>query len=76
MAAPSSATDGGIVSLRDQVDFISHVADCYPDITRGFAQELIEILTLHHASLESELREKVVASLVLLRKKDIIDSLT
>jgi protein SDA1 len=32
-------------------------------------------LTLHHAKLESELREKVVGSLVLLRRKDIIDSI-
>ncbi|KAK2768380.1 Severe Depolymerization of Actin [Arachnomyces sp. PD_36] len=74
MAAPSSATDTGIISLRDLIEFISHVADCYPEITKDFPQELIDILTQHHLVLEPELREKIVGSLVLLKKKDIIDS--
>lgn len=74
LRAPSSATDAGIVSLRDLIDFISHVADCYPDITKSFPDELSQVLTVHHKSLESELREKIVGSLVLLRRKDIIDS--
>jgi protein SDA1 len=52
------------------------VADCYPTITKNFPHELIEILSLHHATLETELREKIVGSLVLLRKKEIIDSNT
>ena len=76
MAAPTSATDSGIVSLRDLIDFVSHVADCYPNIAKDFPRELVEILTLHHPVLEPELREKVVGSLVLLRKKGIIDSTT
>ncbi|KAI9721236.1 MAG: hypothetical protein M1812_002397 [Candelaria pacifica] len=74
LQAPSSATDGGIVSFRDLIDFVSHVADCYPAITAKFPQELAEILTLHHTVLEAELREKIVGSLVLLRRKEIIDS--
>jgi NUC130/3NT domain len=76
MGAPTSATDNGIVSLRDLIDFVSHVAGCYPDITKRFPQELIDILTLHHPVLDPELREKIVGSLVLLRKKEIIDSTT
>ncbi|KAI9741780.1 MAG: Severe Depolymerization of Actin [Cirrosporium novae-zelandiae] len=74
LQAPSTATDSGIISLRDLIDFISHVADCYRDITKTFPGELMHILTLHHESLEYELREKIVGSLVLLRKKEIIDS--
>ena len=74
LQAPSSATDAGIVSLRDLVDFTSHVAECFPELTARFPGELIEILSLHHQVLESELREKIVGSLVLLRRKDIIDS--
>lgn len=74
MAAPSAATDTGIISLRELIDFISHVADCYPEITKDFPQELIDILTQHHVVMEPDLREKVVGSLVLLRKKEIIDS--
>jgi protein SDA1 len=74
MAAPSSATDMGVISLRDLIDFISHVADCYPDIAKNFSGELVEMLSRHHAVLEPDLREKIVGSLVLLRKKEIIDS--
>ena len=76
MAAPSSATDTGIISLRDLIDFVAHVADCYPEITKDFPSELIEILSQHHTVLDPDLREKIVTSLVLLRKKDIIDSAT
>lgn len=76
MAAPTAATDTGVISLRDLIDFISHVADCYPDILRNFAQELIDMLAQHHLVLEPELREKLVGSLMLLRKKDLLDSAT
>jgi protein SDA1 len=75
MASPAS-TDGGIISLRDLIDFISHVADCYPDIVKDFPQQLMDMLMQHHSVLEPELREKIVGSLVLLRKKEIIDSIT
>jgi protein SDA1 len=50
------------------------VADCFPEDTAEFPEDLKSILTLHHAKLESELREKIVGSLVLLRRKEIIDS--
>lgn len=76
MAAPSSANDTGVISLRDLIDFISHVADCYPDITKDFPQQLIDMLLQHHLSLDPDLREKIVGSLVLLRKKDLLDSAT
>ena len=76
MAAPASTVDSGIISLRELIDFISHVSDCYPEITKDFPNELIQLFTLHHNDLEPEMREKVVGSLVLLRKKDIIDSTT
>ncbi|KAF2843808.1 SDA1 domain-containing protein [Patellaria atrata CBS 101060] len=71
---PSSGNNNGIISLRDLIDFIAHVADCYPAETAEFPDQLIGLLTLHHESLEPELREKVVGSLVLLRKKEIVDS--
>ena len=53
---------------------MAHVADCYPDVSTTFPEELIQILTMHHTELEPELREKIVGSLVLLRNKDVIDS--
>jgi len=74
MTSPTTATSAGIVSFRDLIDFVSHVSDCYPEDTATFPQDLNSILTQHHAVLESELREKVVGALVLLRRKEIIDS--
>lgn len=74
--APSSLPSDSIISLRDLIDFISHVADCYPDITANFPNDLAGLLTNHHDQLDSEVREKLVGSLVLLRKKEIIDSTT
>ena len=76
MQAPKSATDDGLISFRDLIDFVAHLADCYPELTANVPAQLIEILELHHAELESELREKIIGSLVLLRKKDILDSST
>lgn len=74
LQAPSSATDAGIVSFRDLIDFVAHLADCYPTLTAAFPDQLIETLTIHHRDLEPELRQKIVGSLVLLRKKEILDS--
>lgn len=50
------------------------MADLYPDLTASFPDHLKELLTRHHATLDKELREKIVGSLTLLRRKDVIDS--
>lgn len=76
LQSPTTTDDTGLIRLRDLIDFISHVAECYPDITSTFPQDLIRLLELHHATLESELRDKILGSLVLLRKKGTIDSNT
>jgi len=76
LQAPSSATDAGIISFRELIDFVSHVVECYPIEAAQFPEELIKIINLHHKDLESELREKIIGSLVLLRRKEIIDSST
>ncbi|KAH3907452.1 ribosome biogenesis-related protein SDA1 [Parastagonospora nodorum] len=69
-----SATDSGLVALKDLIEFISHVADRYPDLTSKFPGELAQILLQHHEVLEYDLRDKIVGSIVLLRNKDVIDS--
>ena len=76
MQAPSSTTDAGIVSLLDLIEFIAHVAGHYTEECADFPRQLIEILSLHHAELEAELCEKIAGSLVLLRRKEVIDSST
>lgn len=74
LQAPTSADDKGLVSLRELIDFVTHCADLYPEDTKTFPDDLTTLLNLHHAVLESELRDKIVGSLVLLRKKEVIDS--
>jgi protein SDA1 len=76
LQAPTSATDSGLISFRDLIEFVAHVATCYREETKEFPRQLIEILGTHHAQLEGELREKIVGSLVLLRKKEVVDSET
>ena len=75
LQAPST-TDDGIVLLQDLIDFVAHVAHCYPQETAAFPKDLMHILSKHHVDLEPELREKIVGSLVLVRRKEIIDSST
>jgi protein SDA1 len=76
LQSPTTTDDSGIVRLRDLIDFVSHVADCYPKLTKNFAGDLIGLLERHHDTLETELRDKIVGSLVLIRKKELIDSNT
>jgi protein SDA1 len=71
--SPTTTDDTGLVRLRDLVDFISHVADCYPKLTTTFPSDLIKLIENHHATLDTELRDKIVGSIVLLRKKGLVD---
>ncbi|KAL1887353.1 Severe Depolymerization of Actin [Ceratocystis pirilliformis] len=74
LVSPSTATPDSIQSFHDIIDLIAHVADCYPEDTASFASDLKTMLLQHHKLLHPELREKAVGSLVLLRRKDQIDS--
>ncbi|KAL2167260.1 hypothetical protein VTG60DRAFT_1488 [Thermothelomyces hinnuleus] len=74
MSSPTTASSEDVKKFHDLVDLVAHVADLYPDITAPFPDHLKELLNQHHATLDKELREKVVGSLVLLRRKDVIDS--
>lgn len=74
LVSPSTATGESIGAFHDIIDLVAHVADCYPEETRTFPEDLKAILTQHHAILHPDLREKLVGSLVLLRNKDVIDS--
>ena len=74
LTSPQSADANSLIKLREHIDFVSHVADCYPQITSSLTADLGALITQHHGVLEQELREKVVGSLVLLRNKDLLDS--
>lgn len=71
----ASTDDNSIVSLREYITFVSHVADCYPSLTAQFPDDLISLLSKHHTRLEPDLREKIVGALVILRNKDVINSI-
>ncbi|KAK5105624.1 Severe Depolymerization of Actin [Lithohypha guttulata] len=76
LANPSVTADNGASSFRELLEFVAQVSDCYKSQTKEFASQLISILSSHHEVLEPELREKIVGSLVIVRKKELIDSNT
>ncbi|CAK7215854.1 Severe Depolymerization of Actin [Sporothrix bragantina] len=74
LTAPANASPDQIRAFHDLIDLLAHIADCYPEALRSFPEDLAAILTQHHAVLHPELRDKIVGSLGLLRRKDILDS--
>ncbi|KAI1753675.1 SDA1-domain-containing protein [Xylaria castorea] len=74
LADPLGVDAESLVTFREHMDLIAHCAEKYPDITATFPDSLRDILTAHHATLDPALREKLVTSLSLLRRKDVIDS--
>ncbi|KAI1158520.1 SDA1-domain-containing protein [Nemania serpens] len=74
LADPLGVDAESLATFREHMDLIAHCAEKYPDITASFPDSLRDILTTHHATLDSTLREKIVTSLSLLRRKEVIDS--
>ncbi|CAK7219349.1 Severe Depolymerization of Actin [Sporothrix curviconia] len=74
LTAPANASPDQIRAFHDLIDLLAHIADCYAEALRSFPEDLAAILTQHHAVLHPELRDKIVGSLGLLRRKDILDS--
>lgn len=72
--SPTTAAADSVESFHNMIDLIAHVADCYPEETRTFPDDLKAIVSQNHETLHHELRDKVVGSLVLLRRKEVIDS--
>lgn len=72
--SPTTAAADSVESFHNMIDLIAHVADCYPEETRTFPDDLKAIVSQNHEILHHELRDKVVGSLVLLRRKEVIDS--
>ncbi|KAI0552846.1 SDA1-domain-containing protein [Xylaria curta] len=74
LADPLGVDAESLATFREHMDLIAHCAEKYPDITATFPDSLRDILTAHHATLDPALREKIVTSLFLLRRKEVIDS--
>ncbi|KAI5799985.1 SDA1-domain-containing protein [Geopyxis carbonaria] len=73
MSQPTSAHAELFAEL---IGFMAQVSSCYPDLTPTFSDDLAQLLIKNHAALDTDLREKLVQSLVLLRNKDVISSIT
>lgn len=74
LADPLGVDSESLATFREHMDLIAHCAEKFPDITASFPDSLRDILMTHHATLDSTLREKIVTSLSLLRRKEVIDS--
>ncbi|KAI1172342.1 SDA1-domain-containing protein [Nemania sp. FL0916] len=74
LADPLGVDGESLTTFREHMDLIAHCAEKFPDITATFPDSLRDILTAHHATLDPALREKIVTSLSLLRRKEVIDS--
>ena len=59
-------------SFRVSSLITAQVANCYPETTEGFPDQIANMLFQHHANLSRELREKLIQCLLLLRKKGVI----
>ncbi|OBZ86955.1 Protein SDA1 [Choanephora cucurbitarum] len=60
--------------LCELVTFMSQVAQCYPDITKDFSQQIIDLLKEHSTVLHPEVRKSLVQALILLRNKGVLDN--
>lgn len=61
--------------FRELVSFIAQVAQCYPEQTKEFPNELATLLRDNYAGLTPELRRSFMQNLVMLRNKEVITSL-
>jgi protein SDA1 len=61
--------------FRELVSFIAQVAQCYPEDTKEFPNELATLLRDNYHGLTPELRRSFVQNLVMLRNKNVISSI-
>ncbi|KAJ3192667.1 Severe Depolymerization of Actin [Irineochytrium annulatum] len=64
------------LEFGELINFISHVVPCYPRETKGFPETLVDLLTQHHVILAPSLRKSMVQALILMRNKDVIETMT
>ena len=58
------------------VTFLAHVSPCFASEAGAFPQQLLELLTTHHAALDPPLRKTVVSAAILLQNRGLIDRMT
>jgi protein SDA1 len=78
VAGASTSTDAkSVEKFTELVTFVSQVAQCYPETTKELPQQLSALLlgTGGVMMVTGDLREAVVKNLIMLRNKDVIDSI-
>ncbi|CEP17478.1 hypothetical protein [Parasitella parasitica] len=60
--------------LCELVAFMSQVIQCYPELTKDFPQQIVDLLKEHCTVLHSDVRKSLVQALILLRNKGILDN--
>ncbi|QLL30286.1 hypothetical protein HG536_0A01030 [Torulaspora globosa] len=68
----SSGTTSTTEQLLELIGFVSQVCSCFPKETANFPDELKQLVLEHHKSLPFALKEKIIASLTMLRNKGVI----
>ncbi|CAK9437356.1 uncharacterized protein LODBEIA_P17340 [Lodderomyces beijingensis] len=71
---PTGTDSNSTTEFIELIGFVSAVCSCYPKETSNFPQELKTLLLQNHRNLTSELREKIIQCLTMLRNKDIISA--
>ncbi|CUS23039.1 LAQU0S08e00782g1_1 [Lachancea quebecensis] len=68
------ADDSNTRQFVELVGFVSQVCSCFPEETANFPNELRQLVLEYHKSLPFEVREKIIASLTMLRNKGVISA--
>lgn len=73
----SSSNDKATDSFEDLITFVAQCAQCYPKITEDLPKQLSAMLLGKDGfmMLKGDTRETAVRNLVMLRNKDVIDSI-
>jgi protein SDA1 len=58
--------------LGELVNFMSAMATSYPQFLNTFPAEIISLLEEHHATMDSDLRNSLTRSLILLRNRELV----
>lgn len=78
-STPSSSNDKSNELFADLITFISQVAQCYPEATKDLPMQLSGLLLGGESGTSNvvtgDLRKTAVKNLVMLRNKEIIDSI-
>lgn len=77
VAGSSTSNDKSADSFEDLITFVAQCAQCYPKVTEDLPKQLSALLLGKDGfmMLKGDARQTAVRNLVMLRNKDVIDSI-